>query len=294
LAQHIVLHLGLHKTASSSFQATCAASRHALAQCGFHYPNFQAQGRSFEGNHSVPLFSAFCTDPNSYHMNASRNEKQIAIDNQGYVQQLREALLGHSHVLLSAEDVSDLKEHEMKRLRMFLQARSRQLSVLALVRSPYALHCSAFAAMVVHGGRRLSPSRLLSQRGKIQKVQNVFRELIQWAPFHEAAQHPCGPTAFLLKQAGLSDPLPQLNSLVANTGPDNRQTRLQMEHNHLQQKLLGNQLNPNWQQIPAQGGDKFKLTEQELSELKPDLDKENQFILNNLGATFCDSQFETI
>ena len=80
---------------------------------------------------------------------------------------------------------------------------------------------------------------------------------------------------FKLKQAGLSDPLPQLNSLVVKIGRDNHQTRLQMEHHNLQQKLLGNQTNPNWQQITAKGRVKFRLTYKKLSELKPDLGKEN-------------------
>ena len=67
------LHLGLHKTASSSFQQTCESNRELLAQQGLDYPLFSCihskPNRLKINNHSVPLRSIYDSNPQDYHIN---------------------------------------------------------------------------------------------------------------------------------------------------------------------------------------------------------------------------------
>ena len=75
------LHLGLHKTASSSFQQTCAANIARLQQERLHYPIFSCPSakpsRLKISNHSVPLRSLYEQNPAEYHINKRWKIKDI-------------------------------------------------------------------------------------------------------------------------------------------------------------------------------------------------------------------------
>ena len=59
------LHVGLHKTASSSFQATCAKNKELLQKNGLTYPIFscEAAKKTRIKNHSFPIKSLFTENP---------------------------------------------------------------------------------------------------------------------------------------------------------------------------------------------------------------------------------------
>ncbi|QEY32856.1 hypothetical protein EVJ50_12035 [Synechococcus sp. RSCCF101] len=189
MAETVFLHLGLHKAASSSFQATCAQNSDLLRTQAICYPPFRhpsCPDRILE-NHSLPLHSLFAERPEQHHINIQCGIADCTQINDVNMQILKDALYGSRVVLLSAEDVCDLSQKDMRHLRLFLSGRCRRLIPFALVRSPYALHCSALAAMVVHGGRRMDAARpLLSQRWKIERLMKVFGSAIRWFSFAEA------------------------------------------------------------------------------------------------------------
>ena len=293
MAKTIYLHIGLHKTASTSFQATCAHNRELLNTHDIHYPCFAGKNQSYPDNHSLPLHTIFSRNAAKHHLHASRSLDDIEAEKQLYTRQLREAILGHNKILISGEDVSDLTVDEMKDLRIYLQARSRQLIVFGLIRSPYELHCSAYAAMTVHGGRNLSPTNFLSQKTKILKCKAAFSKHLQLSPFRTACSHKKGIINYLLSRTGSGCYFSEKQIIRRNEGADNKRTRIQAIINKTQQKVVNGELNHKWHMIHAFGNDKFLLTPKELSQIQSDLNNENAFMKDTLGIDFCDQIIQT-
>ena len=97
------LHVGLHKTASSSFQQTCAASIKHLSQEHLHYPIFSCPtakpARLKINNHSVPLRSLYDHNPSEYHINRRWKIKDIEQTNRLYKMQLDQVLNSNSSII---------------------------------------------------------------------------------------------------------------------------------------------------------------------------------------------------
>ena len=54
----LFLHMGLHKTATTSFQATCSKNAEELSKQNYLYPVFiNKENRKEIYNHSIPIFS---------------------------------------------------------------------------------------------------------------------------------------------------------------------------------------------------------------------------------------------
>ena len=68
MIKYIFLHIGLHKTGSSSIQKSLAGSAGFLERIGYLYPVFRT-GRHKIINHSMPFFSLFTDNPLKYHEN---------------------------------------------------------------------------------------------------------------------------------------------------------------------------------------------------------------------------------
>jgi hypothetical protein len=228
MAKITVLHIGLHKTASTSFQRTCELNREAILAAGFCYPALETGNRKLRGNHSVPFFNAFSASRAAYHMNAGMSMEEISAESEKSIYKIREALLGKERVIFSGEDVSDLSEKDQMNLRIYLGARSRKLVVIGLVRSPYSLHCSAYSAMTIRRRISLDPAKLLTQRKKIEKAISSFGKMLTLYPFDEAISEQGGPTIFLLKKAGIDPSRVPITLVRANSGPSNSQTRALM------------------------------------------------------------------
>ena len=116
MSKPIYLHLGLHKTATTSFQATCAKNRDELLRQGFHYPLFicgESAIAPFD-NHSIPLFSLFSSYPERYPVNIRLGINNLEETHQLYREQLQAALSSEHDLILSAEDISSLEIFEIR------------------------------------------------------------------------------------------------------------------------------------------------------------------------------------
>lgn len=71
LMKKLYLHMGFHKTGTSSFQETCKKNVGFLKAQGLLYPLFNSGHIGMEdiSNHSIPIYSMFCEDPGRYHIN---------------------------------------------------------------------------------------------------------------------------------------------------------------------------------------------------------------------------------
>ena len=292
-----LLHVGLHKTASTSFQATCGKNRTLLKSRGYDYPSlFNSDGGVRTENHSIALFNIFSKSRMNYHQNAGKGMRLIENDVLAYKRQLLQALIEKNHLILSGEDVSDLRVDEQEELVAYISAFSSVLRTFAVIRSPYSLHCSAFAGMV-NNGRDLKPGDFLSQLEKIKNLRSSFRqrgnsEAIKFIPFAVAATSPQGAIKFILESMSVRG-VDGLRLVASNEGLSNEQTRRQMKINSETPRIIGRKVSKSWKRAPKVNGPKFLLSRTELSLIMPKLLYENEWFEEHLGKEFCDSDFPT-
>ncbi len=118
----IYLHIGLHKTASTSLQESCAVNHGSLSSQNIHYPVFSCSGTSYQSihNHSIPLFSLFTTSPEAYSVNIYWGVNDIEAVNNNYRKQMEEAFESQHDILLSGEDIGLLNANELSSLLKWL------------------------------------------------------------------------------------------------------------------------------------------------------------------------------
>ena len=176
MAKKIYLHLGLHKTATTSFQATCAKNRDSLLKQGFLYPLIDC-GESnitpFE-NHSIPLFSLFSSKPKDYPVNQILGLNNLKEIHHHYKQQLQTALNSDQDLILSAEDITSLKTNEVRKLLSFLQKSGREVMPIAAIRHPYHYHCSQLQQQIKDGTPMVTWHHC-PQRDRIKKLDDIFQ-----------------------------------------------------------------------------------------------------------------------
>ena len=145
MAKTCYLHLGLHKTASTSFQDTCIKYVETLKDYGITYPVFQCSiaNKTNMGNHSIPFYSLFCTNPSEYHISKRWGIcEQVEEVNASYKEQLDSYLKTSENLLISGEGISLLGEKQLMKLIDKIRQYDYQIKATALVRDPYSMICS--------------------------------------------------------------------------------------------------------------------------------------------------------
>ena len=284
----LFLHIGLHKTASSSFQHTCAANHRSLLRQDLHYPLFDCPEASQKNinNHSIPLFSLYTTKPERYPVHLRWGIQEIQAVNEAYQQQLEQAIDQKNHLLLSGEDVASLESEELQRLLSDLRSNGRELVVFACVRSPYAFHCSQIQQQV-KDGVAMNPEGLCPQRHRIRKLKQVFGESLHWIPFSEACRHPQGPVGHFLEFCGVDTSTLSIHN--SNQGRSAELVRIQNLLNHQQPRILKDILNPKHIRLQPFQGSRFLLQPEELAEVNDHLNTENTALEELLGPGFGDT-----
>lgn len=288
----VYLHLGFHKTATSSFQASCVRNAEKLEQQGYRYPVFTytADGKQERlANHSVPIFSSFTDEPEKYHVNIKRQiSDRIEGINRGYLEQLKEHLASATNLILSGEDISILSDECLADFVSFLERYEVEIIPLACVRSPYSYHCSV-CAQVVRNGAHNTFIKLRTQRLKVQRIRQAFGDRMTFIPFAAACKHQQGPVGYLFDYIGVD--LNAIEVVAANQGLGNVAMRIQNTLNRTDPMIKDGALNPNFLRVKEIDGDKFLLTAGELAQIENKLEIENKFFHEQLGAEFADKSF---
>ena len=283
----LYLHIGLHKTASSSFQLSCASNQAELLRQKIAYPLFACAGTSQKEieNHSIPLFSLYTQDPSQYPINLRWQVPNLEVTNESYQEQLRHALNQKNDLLLSGEDIASLEPDELSHLRNDLEASGRELVVFACVRSPYAFHCSQVQQQV-KDGVAMNPAGLCPQRHRIKKLVTVFGDSIHWIPFRKACQHSQGPVGSFFSFCRIDST--NISIRNSNEGRCAEHVRIQNLLNHQQPRIRDGQLNPQHIRLKPFEGSRFLLTPCELSAVNDHLNTENAELERLLGPGFGD------
>lgn len=306
------LHLGLHKTASSSFQQTCALNQEILNYAGLSYPIFHCEHarppRLKINNHSVPLRSLYAENPEGYHINKRWKIANVKCANYEYKLQLEKVLQTDQSLVLSGEGLSLLPADALTRLVGLIEQHGFEVQPLILVRSPLD-YAHSIAQQLIRGGQHVSLVGLgalraaqLDQRltipdglKEIRMLRDVFQDRLIAVPFRRACRHPYGPVGYLLQDFCKINRLTSIELKQTQESKSNLWVRLQNQVNDrwplFDQKK---KLNPNHFRIQQQYRDsgKFRLTRNEVTLLDHQLDCSNHALSELLGADFVETSDE--
>ena len=304
------LHLGLHKTASSSFQQTCAANITLLQQEGLHYPIFSCStakpSRLKINNHSVPLRSLYESNPAEYHINKRWKIKDIDQANCEYQMQWDQALDSDSSMIISGDGISLLPVSALERLVAAITSKGFAIQAMALVRSPLD-YAHSIAQQLIRGGQYLevvglgdlrqptTMPRLTIPDGcrEISKLLTVFGETIRFTPFYDACQHPMGPVAYLLEELCGCQSTRDYMFKQTQESKSNLWVRYQNQLNARWPRFdRKKRLNPDYIQLPDHymSSGKFRLTRSEILLLQSQIDSSNLNMSGLLGNQFVMAQ----
>ncbi|MBL4774246.1 MAG: hypothetical protein JKX98_11920 [Alcanivoracaceae bacterium] len=165
-----ILHIGLHKTGTSSLQLSLHSS---LNDKQHTYLNL------FAPNHSERLYSLFVENPENYHMNKrkglSKNQiDRINLETKEMFQNSFNSSASET-MIISAEDISVLTLPALKKLKVFLLYYFYEITIVAYVRSPFSYISSSFQEGVKAGWNDFNISKLYpNYRNKLEKFDIVF------------------------------------------------------------------------------------------------------------------------
>ncbi|XEC93759.1 hypothetical protein AB6A23_20745 [Paenibacillus tarimensis] len=211
----IILHVGLHKTGTTSIQQTLflKGNSNFLESKGYLYPN------SWNVNHSIPVYNLFCDHPEKYHINI-KNEYSIAEIrdiNKRYLKRLEAEIVerDQTKLIISGEDISSLSLDNLIALKKYLRSISTNdvtIRVIIYVRNPITWSISAIQTMIKGGETYQNTFQHLSFilinlfRNNITKFVQVFgKEQVDIYTFEEAVAHASGPVGHFLSSLGFSD-----------------------------------------------------------------------------------------
>ena len=176
-----ILHVGLHKTGTTSIQDFCYQNRSLLLDNDINYIYLYR-------NNSNPLFSLYCKDPLSYGANKRRGIRtNREIENYNlYIEKLfQNKLLNNrsNNVLISGEDISFLDYDGLRSLKDQIAPYFDLISIIIYVRPPVSTLCSKISHFVSNVGRSLdqmldivnnNPEKHVFYQDAIEKFFEVF------------------------------------------------------------------------------------------------------------------------
>ena len=297
--KEVILHMGFHKSGSSSIQTTCARNRNLLRKKGIHYPVFNYRNKKI-ANHSIPIYSLFTPAPQTFHINIKWGVDADDV-NRAYRKQLDEILSDEDKIILSGESISALPEDSLFNLKQYFKDNGFRITPVAFVRSPISYQVSA-AQERVKNGNIVNFSETYFPSKRIKKLQSVFSENITFYPFKQVCDHDYGPAGFFLNLIGLTEKdLKKIQYAHTNSSLSDQAIRLiahinELEPFYIVDKESGNRMiNPNrsykdtlvFEKI---SGNKYKPVLSEIQHILEQAAQENNWLKDNLGAEYCDDE----
>ncbi|MCF8360270.1 MAG: hypothetical protein K9H26_16070 [Prolixibacteraceae bacterium] len=223
MIKKVFLHIGLHKTASTSIQNSLANSYDRLKNNNFLFPLFYLNNKRIV-NHSIPFFSLFTKNPANYSANFNlniTNRKDIEEVHSNYLNQLKEQIKAFKgeNLIISGEDISRLTCTQLESLKYFLFDLTNagiEIEVIAFVRNPVDLVLSLIQEMVKHGEVIDDLFFKAAERVK-NRYQSTFskfieifsKESIKVYRLEDAQKHQNGVCGFFVSVIGGSEELQQ-------------------------------------------------------------------------------------
>jgi hypothetical protein len=213
MIKEIFLHIGIHKTATTTIQRTLYSEHSILVKEGILYPKFNI-GEDPIDNHSIPFYSLFCNNPKEYHINIRKgittdeSIKKLHLD---YRNQFEKQIANfHGETLtISGEDISLLSKNELVKLKSYLIKITHpnvNIRVILMCRHPVSWFRSVLQTRVKTRGitiKKQTVNLLLQShmyRNLIQIISEVFgQDSISVLRYEDIILHTYGPTGAFLE-----------------------------------------------------------------------------------------------
>ncbi len=199
--QKIYLHVGLHKTATSSFQETCAKNSRLLLTHGICYPT------SIDANHSTSIVPLSIVNPAEYYL--ERLPDHSPGTESPRITAMRKALLKEittstvEKLVISGEDIGIMPRESVYNLRNFLQKAlpEARITVIVALRNPAHYTASLYqeAIKASFQEHKYYAEMHVPYKDILDNLSACFdRDNLIVFPFEEAVQHPKGPVGYLM------------------------------------------------------------------------------------------------
>jgi hypothetical protein len=221
----IYLHLGVHKTASTTIQETLGRFRGVLEKEGYLYPEFFLDTQRIY-NHSIPIYNLFTEFPELYHINLSKqitSALAIAEMNSNYRKQLENQIneFKGEHLIISGEDISVLSKTALSKFVEYLRSltdKEVRVMVILFCRNPNGWVRSSVQE-VVKNSLSLNEafdrySRLSKSNYKrlLTKIFSIFpKEDFVVIRYEDAIKNEAGPVGAFLECISANSLIPLLS-----------------------------------------------------------------------------------
>lgn len=145
----IFVHIGLHKTGTTSIQATLFNNRETLLGAGLNY----LAGAQNHSRIIVPVFSTARLSRRLLRRDGVTTKQQAAANNVRLEAELKKALAENTtaRLVISGEDISTLEGPEIERMRDVLAPHATRIRIIVYVRDPFAVINSRCQARLQRG-----------------------------------------------------------------------------------------------------------------------------------------------
>ena len=294
------LHLGFHKTGTTSFQNECFNSANLLIEQDTVYPllhNFH-DSRCVLQNHSIPVLTAYASNPQQYPKGLGKSISKSFALKKDYRNDFIRALGVNEDIIISGEDISALSNQDLLELRDEIQSYGFKINVIVIVRSPYSFYCSVVQESINNGNRfwDIMKPGIDRRSHYIEKLINVFEGQVSFYSFDDAKKHVHGPSGFLAE--AMKKKINHVHSssgAATNKGANNLRTRVKNALNSKNEYLGCKWKSEEIAQLLNKIDDAqpFLLSEEELAIKARHFEAENRKIEKLLGIQFCDKVMPT-
>ena len=304
------LHLGFHKTATTSFQLSCGNNRKKLLEEEIYYPKFKFSDRKGNcWNHSGNI-RRLCKLGGIDEIENKKNKEKIFFSN---ILEYKKMLRQDQNLLLSGEGISCMTRSELEILKKDLLTHGFTIRAFGLVRSPYSFACSAIQ-QTIKGGKyhrliglgnvfashitKNIENALPERCEQIELLLDVLDGSLELYTFQDALKHSNGPVSFLFHHikpnlvANLNDDLknssPSLTNLQARLiNATNRSIRSKLSRkDKINKRSLGAEMIIIREQTKGLSREKFLLTKKEFQIVEAQHNKTIQRMKASLGSSF--------
>jgi hypothetical protein len=294
-SKKVYLHLGMHKTGTSSIQKTLFSNEKSLHKYNYHYL------KETGANHSIPFFSLFSEKPQNYHINirAKRSKDQVHefnVKNQTLIDIELNEMSPYS-IIISGEDMGKLSEKSLSRLLNYIRKRlpKHEIIVIIYVRESISYLSSAIQTRIRSGNDEKwmqNKKKIVNlYRDNLGKIIKIFGlENLRVYSFEAACKHDFGPVGFFLQSIGFSTKgISKIDYVRVNEGSSNKAIELMQYINERKPLFINNSLNverANKDLNPLRKirGGKFQIRKEMLEGI--DLSQDKVWLFDQFGIDY--------
>ncbi len=206
----IYLHIGVHKTGSSSIQETFYKNVEIVEELGYLYP------KKWILNHGFVFFPMFAEHPEKHLSNLRKNrtnEECVAINEENrknILEELNE--FKGEKVVFSGEDISPMPYDKVVKLKEYLNEimPNAEIKVIICTREISGYATSYVQQRAKAGGKKNAIQTALVNnkiyKPRLEKFIEIFgKNSITSYKFEEAVKHPEGPVGYFMNVIGMSN-----------------------------------------------------------------------------------------